>query len=229
DLPHVLTATEKLRRRLLEPGGDPEGGSVAVTMGQDLRNIQAAAAMNGEDLVQQVAAAVAASDRVVVLGAGMSAPVATVLAHLLELAGVPARTRPDPVLAATDVATLSPASSVVAIGFWRYVGSTVHLFEVATGRTNRSIAITDSHASPLARLARFTLLAPTDAATINNSLAAPIAVVNALVTAVTALTSRRAYALSRALDGVYEAGRVTIGEVDRPGRTTDREDALEDR
>jgi len=229
DLPHMLTATEKLRRRLLEPGGDPRAGSVESTVSQDLRNIQAAAAMNGEDLVRRAARAIASSDRVVVLAAGMSAPVATVLAHLLELAGVPGRARSDPVLAAADVATLGPASSVVAIGFWRYVGSTVHLFRAATGRTRRSIAITDSHASPLARLARFTLLAPTDAATINNSLAAPITVVNALVTAVTGLTSRRAYALSQALDEVYEAGRVTIGDTARPGEAADRGGAVEDR
>lgn len=210
ELPHMLTVTEKLRRRLLDPGPESDAASVEGTMSQDIRNIQAAAAMNADDQVREVAATIASSDRVAVLGTGMSAPVADVLAHLLELAGVPARTRTDPVMAAVDVAMLGPTSSVIAIGFWRYVHSTVHLFEAAAGRTSRSIAITDSHTSPLARLAHFTLLAPTDATTINNSLAAPIAVVNAVITAVTTLTSRRAYTFSRALDAVYEAGQVTV-------------------
>jgi DNA-binding MurR/RpiR family transcriptional regulator len=208
ELPHVLTATEKLRRRLLDPAGD--SGAVEGTMSQDIRNIQAAAAMNAEPQVQEVAAMIAASDRVVVLAAGMSAPVAEVLAHLLELAGVRSHCRADPILAAADVAMLGQGSSVISIGFWRYVHSTVHLFAAATRRTAHSIAITDSQTSPLARLAHFTLMAPTDATTINNSLAAPIAVVNALITALTTLTSRRAYAFSRALDEVYEAGRVTL-------------------
>jgi DNA-binding MurR/RpiR family transcriptional regulator len=217
DLPHMLTVTEKLRRRLLEPPRDADAGSVEGTMSQDIRNIQAAAAMNGEELVRDAAAVIASSDKVVVLASGMSAPVADVLAHLLDLAAVPARFRADPVLAATDVAGLGESSAVVAIGFWRYVSPTVRLFEVATRRTRRSIAITDSHTAPLARLARFTLPAPTDATAINNSLAAPIAVVNALITAVTTLTSRRAYALSQALDEVYESGRLTISGTARLG------------
>ncbi len=217
ELPHMLTVTEKLRRRLFDTGLESDAASVAGTMSQDILNIQAAAASNGEDRVREVAAAIASSDRVAVLGTGISAPVADVLAHLLELAGVPARTRTDPVSAAADVATLGPASSVIAVGFWRYVRSTVHLFEAATRRTSRSIAITDSHVSPLARIARFTLLAPTDATTINNSLAAPIAVVNAVITAVTTQTSRRAYTFSRALDAVYEAGQVTVGGTGKGG------------
>lgn len=210
ELPHMLTVTEKLRRRLLDRGSESDAASVEGAMSQDIRNIQAAAAMNGEERVQEVAAAIAASDRVTVLGSGMSAPVAEVLAHLLEGAGVPAQTRTDPVMAATAVAMLGPSSSVIAIGFWRYVHSTVNLFEAATRRTSRSIAVTDSHTSPLARVARYVLLAPTDATTINNSLAAPIAVVNAVVTAVTTLTSRRAYKFSRALDDVYEKGQITV-------------------
>jgi DNA-binding MurR/RpiR family transcriptional regulator len=209
DLPHMLTVTEKLRRRLHEPPRDEDAGTVEGTMSQDIRNIQAAAATNGEGLIREAAAAIAASDRVVVLAAGMSGPVADVLARLLALTGVPAQSRADPVLAATDVAALGRSSMVVAIGFWRYVTSVVRLFDAATLRTERSIAITDSHASPLARRARYTLLAPTDATAINNSLAAPIALVNALVTAVTSRTSRRAYTFSRALDEVYGVGQVT--------------------
>lgn len=211
DLPHVLTVTEKLRRRLLRPGLDASARSVERTLSQDIRNIQAAAAMNGEELIKDAASVIAGSDRVTVLAAGMSAPVADVLAHLLELAGVPAHARADPVLAAADVATLGPGSAVVAIAFWRYVASTVRLFEAATRRTTHSIAITDSHTAPLARFATFTLFAPTDAHAINNSLAAPVAVVNALITAVTTLTSQRAYAFSRALDEVYQSGQITVG------------------
>lgn len=229
DLPHVLTVTEKLRRRMLDPAHDSDDGSVEGTMTQDIRNIQAAAAMNGDGRVRDAAAAIASSDRVVVLGTGMSAPLAEVLAHLLVLAGVPSQTRADPVLASADVAMLGPSSSVIAIGFWRYVGTTVRLFEAATRRTSRTVAITDSHTSPLARLARFTLPAPTDATTINNSLAAPIAVVNALIAAVTTLTSRQAYTFSRALDEVYEAGQITISGTAQLGDTSDREDAVEDR
>ena len=212
DLPHMLTVTEKIRRRLHDPPSDAGADSVERTMSQDIRNIHAAAAMNGPGPIRDAAALVASSDRVVVLAAGMSAPVADLLAHLLDLTGIPARYRADQVLAATDVAGLRPTSTVVGIGFWRYAVAPVRLFEAAARMTGRSIAITDSHASPLARSARLTLSAPTDAAAITNSLAAPVAVVNALVTAVTSLTSHRAYTFSETLDEVYEAGRVTVAD-----------------
>jgi DNA-binding MurR/RpiR family transcriptional regulator len=208
DFPPFLTATEKLRRRLEQPGGRPT--SAESVMVQDIRNIQAAAAMNDGRVIDDVARAIAGSERVVVLGSGMSGPVVQTLALLLEINGVHATYKVDEVNAAAEVAALDPSSAVVGIGFWRFVPTTVRLFELAAERTPAAIAITDSQSSPMARAAAYTLIAPSDATAINNSLAAAISIVNVIVTAVATLRSDRAYEHSRAVDDVYAAAGITM-------------------
>jgi DNA-binding MurR/RpiR family transcriptional regulator len=207
DMPHFMTATEKLRRRLFDRNENP--ASFQSTMAQDIRNIEAAVALNSDRLLSDAAAAIAASSKVLVLGSGMSGPVAHLLAHLLSVNGIPAAHRPDQVMAAAEIASLDRASAVIAIGFWRLVRSTVRLFDVAAERTETTIAITDSHSAPLARTARYTLIAPSDAEAINNSVTAAIALVNALVTAIAARGSERAYSHSKHVDEVYASAEIT--------------------
>ncbi|MFZ0216464.1 MAG: MurR/RpiR family transcriptional regulator [Candidatus Dormiibacterota bacterium] len=208
DLPHFLTATEKLRRRLLDRAGEPS--SFEGVLLQEIRNIQAATAINAASEIEQIARSLAGSERVLVLGFGISSPLCQLLVLLLRTLGVRAAHEPDEVLAAAEVAAVDTKTAVVAITFWRFVRSTARLFEIAADRAGVTVAITDSESALVARRARHTLIAPSDAEAINNSLTAGTALVNALVTAVASERSRDAYARSRDIDSVFAAAGVTV-------------------
>jgi DNA-binding MurR/RpiR family transcriptional regulator len=78
------------------------------------------------------------------------------------------------------------------------------LFGEAARRTDATIAITDSRASPLAEVARVPLLAPIDAAELTNSVTAPISLVNALVTGMSLDNPQRAVGHLAELDRIYK-------------------------
>jgi DNA-binding MurR/RpiR family transcriptional regulator len=206
DAPVFLTATEKIRRRLSE---EPQPADLLrQVLAQDINNLERVSALNDESTFREAVEMLHRSDRIVILAGGLSAPVARTFAHLLRLIGIRA-VHPEPeVPAAVEVGQVDPPDAVVAIAFWRYVRSTVRLFKEAATRTSATIAITDSKMSPLAEIGHTTLMAPTDAAELSNSLVAPMSLVNALVTALTLRNPERASGELSRVDRIYEAAGI---------------------
>ena len=73
---------------------------------------------------------------------------------------------------------------VIGVSFPRYSSRTVQAMNFARDRGATTIAITDSEASPLAAISRYTLKARSDMASFVDSLVAPLSLVNALLVAV---------------------------------------------
>ena len=73
---------------------------------------------------------------------------------------------------------------VIGVTFPRYSSRTVQAVSFARDRGATTIAITDSEASPLAPISRYTLKARSDMASFGDSLVAPLSLVNALLVAV---------------------------------------------
>ena len=73
---------------------------------------------------------------------------------------------------------------VIGVSFPRYSSRTVQAMNFARDRGATTIAITDSEASPLAAISRYTLKARSDMASFVDSLVAPLSMVNALLVAV---------------------------------------------
>lgn len=73
---------------------------------------------------------------------------------------------------------------VIGVSFPRYSSRTVQAMSFARDRGATTIAITDSEASPLAPISRYTLKARSDMASFVDSLVAPLSLVNALLVAV---------------------------------------------
>lgn len=73
---------------------------------------------------------------------------------------------------------------VVGVSFPRYSSRTVQAMRFARDRGATTVAITDSDASPLAHISRYTLKARSDMASFVDSLVAPLSLVNALLVAV---------------------------------------------
>ena len=73
---------------------------------------------------------------------------------------------------------------VIGASFPRYSSRTVQAMSFARDRKATTVAITDSEASPLAPICRYTLKARSDMASFGDSLVAPLSLVNALLVAV---------------------------------------------
>ena len=73
---------------------------------------------------------------------------------------------------------------VIGVSFPRYSSRTVQAMNFARDRGAVTVAITDSEASPLAAISRYTLRARSDMASFVDSLVAPLSLVNALLVAV---------------------------------------------
>lgn len=73
---------------------------------------------------------------------------------------------------------------VIGVSFPRYSSRTVQAMNFARDRGAKTVALTDSEASPLASISDFTLKARSDMASFVDSLVAPLSLVNALLVAV---------------------------------------------
>ena len=73
---------------------------------------------------------------------------------------------------------------VIGVSFPRYSSRTVQAMSFARDRRATTVAITDSEASPLAPICKYTLKARSDMASFGDSLVAPLSLVNALLVAV---------------------------------------------
>jgi DNA-binding MurR/RpiR family transcriptional regulator len=80
--------------------------------------------------------------------------------------------------------SLKPGDVMVGISFPRYTRETVRALEYARGRQIRTLAITDSLISPLARHADVVLTARCKMDSFVESFTAPLSLINAIVTAV---------------------------------------------
>ena len=83
-----------------------------------------------------------------------------------------------------QILRVGPGDVLLGISFPRYSKRTLSAMRYAGDRGARVVALTDSHLSPLARVADHVLLARSDMASFVDSLVAPLSVINALIVAV---------------------------------------------
>ena len=212
-LEEILQPVEKLRARL-EQGGD---APLAQGLEATLANVRATAESLGG--LGAAVARLAAARTVSVMGFGLSAHVAAVLAlglqpfcptlvNVVEFGGTE--------IAAGRLMNAGPQDVLVAISFPRYASDAVHLARYAHDRGTHVIAITDSPASPLARVADQSLFAPSAHPILSSSFAGAMVAAEALVSGM--MMSNR--------DNVAHAARLTDaisaylyrGDGDRPKR-----------
>ncbi len=99
---------------------------------------------------------------------------------------------------------LSPLRSddlLIGIGFPRYTSRTIQAIQYARSRGVKTLAITDSHGSPLAREAEVYLVASSRLPSFVDSYVAPLSLINALITAV---GRKNKVAVSRRLEAMEE-------------------------
>jgi DNA-binding MurR/RpiR family transcriptional regulator len=177
----LLDPVSKLREGKGRAGG---AGVAAESIRAARGEIEGLAEPGTAARIAAVAARIAEAREVFVVGFGLSAHLAAMLALGLQ----PYRDRVvnavqfgGTEIAAGRVTGIGEGDLVVAIAFPRYSGDILHLVRFARDRKARIVALTDSTASPLARYADDLLLAPAIHPVLPSSYVAGVAVVEALV------------------------------------------------
>jgi DNA-binding MurR/RpiR family transcriptional regulator len=164
----------------------------SASLSRDLDSLALLNRRIDEELIREVARAIAAARRTVVIADGSYAAVGIAFAHNARLAGydVHAVTAGDADLANTT-AKLTGDDVLVAISFWRLYESTVLAAEEAKSRGARVFAVTDAASPSLAGAAESVLMVPAEGVTFFPSLTAGMALVQAIVAQLAAVDPAR--------------------------------------
>jgi DNA-binding MurR/RpiR family transcriptional regulator len=93
---------------------------------------------------------------------------------------------------------------ILGISFSRYTSRTIQAIEFVKKRGGKTLAITDSHASPLARVADVTLVASSKLPSFLDSFVAPLSLINALLMALARLNKQDVSRHLAELEGLWE-------------------------
>ncbi len=180
DLPSYLTAVERLERRLTVPSTN--GDLAQRTFALDVQNLQRTANTVAASSFGEVVDLLSNARKIVVVAAGVAAAPANFLAYSLQVIGLHARTVSDgDVALSVNMAHLTQQDVVVGVSVWRYVVSTVEALSSAKAAGARTVAITDSIVSPLARQADYAFEVATEGVAHSLSMTAMMSLINALI------------------------------------------------
>lgn len=151
------------------------------------------------------------ADQILVAGAGLSSVPALYFGHSLRVIGF----RCQAVIAggiplAVELAHLGPKSVFVGINLWRYVREIVEGMRQAREQGVHTIAVTDSLISPLVQLADEAFVAMTDGVAQSRSPAALIALLEALVAAMSFKRPEQVVTNLRRVDEIYRSSNLVI-------------------
>lgn len=204
ELPSYLTAVERLEQRSTAPAGASELSQRAFAI--DIANLQRTSNALSTVVFDGAVQALAEARHVLIAASGVTAPAAHFLAYSLQVINCRARALSDgDIVLAVNLAHLTPQDVVVGIGLWRYVRSTVEALAQAKAQGARTIAITDSLVSPLARQADFAFEVMAEGVAHSLSTTAIISLLNALVAGVSLHDPARSTASLRSVDAQFHA------------------------
>jgi len=183
-----------------------DGCPVRDSVFRDLKNLQAL--KNSVDTARfaPLAKRVYGARRVVILGGDLAAVLAEYFGHHLNLLGLP-------VFVATSAGSMTHSSRsltekdlVFAISFRRGLRQTVEAAQQARKNGAYCVGIADTYLSPLARICQEVFLASIDSISFGASYTAPIALLNAMLTAIGEFRRPRTMEIVRELDEEQRKG-----------------------
>ncbi len=187
-----LTTVERLQ----EPGRLPDGrgrGTLAATVRQESDNVVRLLRVNRPQVVRTSVGMLRSSETVRIAGMQSSASLAYFFGFHLGKArsGVSWFDSAD-IRAYHEVARMTRRDVLCVLGFPRYPRALVELARFAGERELPVLVVTDSEISPLASLGTSTLYAPSASPSFVDGYAAPICLINALVSELARSTRSRA-------------------------------------
>jgi DNA-binding MurR/RpiR family transcriptional regulator len=190
------TSLDTMRQGESDRGtGSPAGDSVLY----DLKNLQGFKNSLDPKRYKQLAKRIHEARRVVILAGDLAAVLADYLGYQLSLLGLPIHVASSPGAIAHTVFLLTKQDLVIAISFRRGLRSTIEGVQQARERGAYCVGIADTYISPLAQKCHEVFLASINSVSFGASYTAPIALANAILTAVGEFHRARTMAIVREL------------------------------
>ena len=131
--------------------------------------------------------AILEADKIYIMGARSSEPVAKILQYNLSMIfdNVKFVTATSGAEVFEQMFSINEHDVLIAFSFPRYSSKVVNAIKFAESKNAATIAITDSPISPIAKHAKYLLKAQSDMASFMDSLVAPISIINAIIVEIT--------------------------------------------
>jgi DNA-binding MurR/RpiR family transcriptional regulator len=166
---------------------------------RDLKNLQGLKNALDPARLNALAKKVYAARRIVILGGDLAAVLVEYLGYQLNLLGLPISVATSAGAVTHTVRSLTRQDVVVSITFRRGLRHTVEGTQQARSHGAYCVGITDTYVSPLARTCHELFIASIDSVFFGASYTAPIALANAMLTAVGELRRSRTMEIVREL------------------------------
>ena len=159
---------------------------VSMVLQSDMEKIRLTLEELDRDAFDHAVQAIVSAKRIYIIGVRSSAAIASFLGFYFNLifdnvVNVTAGTASEMF---EHLLRVGEDDVVIGVSFPRYSSRTVQAMSFARDRKATTVAITDSEASPLAPICKYTLKARSDMASFGDSLVAPLSLGNALLVAV---------------------------------------------
>jgi DNA-binding MurR/RpiR family transcriptional regulator len=164
--------------------GDGKHPAVIECAYADLKNLQGLKNSLDPAKLTTLAKKVYAARRVVLIGGDLAAVLAEYLGYQLNLLGLPIFVATSPGAVTHTVRAMTKQDVLIAISFRRGLRQTVEGVQQAREHGAYCVGIADTYLSPIARTCHEVFLASTDSVYYGSSYVAPIALANAILTAV---------------------------------------------
>jgi RpiR family transcriptional regulator, carbohydrate utilization regulator len=190
--------------------GSPTNGTADApprdSLFRDLKNLQAL--KNSLDLqrFQPLSKRIYSARRIVILGGDLATVIAEYLGYHLNLLGLPVWVASTTGTITHTVRPLTERDLLIAVSFRRGIRQTIEGSEQARAKGTYCVGITDTYLSPLARCCQETFLVSIESVYFGASFTAPIALCNALLTAVGEFRHSRTMAIVHQLDEEQRKG-----------------------
>lgn len=177
---HRLTSTQRLQMRA-EMSIDE---SVNMALSSDIRNIRTTLDQLDMNVFKQVVEVLSNARTIYVLGMRSAAPLASFFAHYLHYIFNDVRfINPVTNDVFETISRISAEDTLFAISYPRYSNRTLESMAFARSRGAKVLGLTDGPLSPLIDASDLCLVAQTEMASFADSMAAPMSLINALLTA----------------------------------------------
>jgi RpiR family transcriptional regulator, carbohydrate utilization regulator len=173
---------------------------------RDLKNLQALKNTLDLERLRPFSKRVYSSHRIVIIASDMAVVIADFFGYHLNLLGLPVWVATSAGSISHSVRSLTAKDMLIAITFRRGIRQTIEGSEHGRRKGAYCVGITDTHISPLARSCHEVFLASVDSVYFGASYTAPIALCNAMLTAIGEFRRSRTLAILREVDEEQRKG-----------------------